>query len=43
MDKRVVEIAQRIIEPGFVMGFILKPVLLMESKRVSGLIDILNR
>jgi len=43
MDKLVVEIAQRIIAPGFVMGFILKPVLLMESKSVSGLIDILDR
>ena len=42
MDDKVVQIAKRIISPGWAMSFILKPVRLMESKNVGSLIDILE-
>lgn len=42
IDDTVVEVAKRIINPGFMAGLILKPVLLMESKNISTNIDRLN-
>ncbi len=42
MDAKVVDIGNRIMKPGIAMSFILKPVLLMETKSVKSIIDILN-
>lgn len=42
MDNTVVEIANRIINPGMAMSFVLQPVLLMESKNVSEITDLLK-
>ena len=41
MDNTVVKLAERIINPGLVSTFALRPVLLMESKNFAYLIDIL--
>ena len=43
MDNAVVTLANRIINPGLIASFILKPVLTMESKNVAGLIEILEK
>jgi hypothetical protein len=42
IDNTVMKITQRVMNPGFVAGFILKPVRMMESKYVSKNIDFLN-
>ncbi|WP_345210425.1 DUF5995 family protein [Mucilaginibacter gynuensis] len=43
IDDNVFLIAQRVIKPGFFVSFLLKPVLMMESKDVKGLIDVLQK
>ena len=43
VDKGVVEIARRILYPGFGATLILKPVVLMESKNVAELITLLEK
>ena len=43
MDKTVVTLANKIINPGYAATFILKPVLTMESKNVSDIIEMLEK
>jgi hypothetical protein len=41
MDNTVVTLARRIMNPGLAMSFILRPVLMMESKNIASVINIL--
>jgi hypothetical protein len=43
MDEKVVVLAKRITTPGNAVKFFLKPVLLMESKNIPAIIDILQK
>ncbi len=43
MDNTVVILANRIINPGFAMRFVLSPVLAMESRNVSDIIEMLEK
>lgn len=41
VDNTIVQVAKRIMNPGFLLGFVLRPVRFMESKDVSANIDLL--
>jgi hypothetical protein len=43
MDNTVVMLANRIINPGYAASFILKPVLMMETTSVAGIIEMLKK
>jgi hypothetical protein len=43
LDDKVVKIANRIANPGFAVSFVLRPVLKMEDKSVSKIIDMLEK
>ncbi len=42
IEKVVIDLSAKIINPGFWVGFILKPVRMMESKNVGSIIDLLK-
>lgn len=43
IDNTVTKIAGRVLNPGFGVSFLLSPVRMMEDKKVSNIIDVLNK